>query len=130
MAVYKTVQRRMLLDFLGSHRGETFTVREIASAVSGENPDNAPSESTIYRLMRELVETGTVHKTVDPESRENVYCIAASAETGVSMRCRVCGNVYSVDDEQSRRIKDEISRCGAAIPDDNIEFIIKCRKCK
>ncbi|MBP3855023.1 MAG: transcriptional repressor [Ruminiclostridium sp.] len=128
MAVYKTVQRQMLLDFLKAHPGQTLTVKEITAGIA-ENAGSAPSESTIYRLMRELVESGTVKKDVNVESRENVYYLAESGDSGVSMRCRVCGNVYSVDDESSRRIKDEISRCGTALPDDNIEFIIKCKKC-
>ncbi|MBR5088654.1 MAG: transcriptional repressor [Ruminiclostridium sp.] len=129
MAVYKTIQRKTLLDYLKAHCGQTLTVRDIVSGIAKEHTDNAPSESTVYRLMRELVEDGTVKKDVNVESRENVYCFSDGENRGVSMRCRVCGNVYSVDDESSRRIKDELSRCGEAVPEENIEFIIKCRKC-
>lgn len=129
MAVYNTAQRKLLLDFLGKNRGRAFTVKEIASLINVCENGRSPSESTIYRLMRELVDDGTVKKDVNVESRENVYYLPEE-QTGVSMRCRVCGNVYSVDNESSRRIKDEISRCGEALPDDNIEFIIKCRKCR
>lgn len=129
MAVYKTMQRRMLLDFLESHSGESFTVKELVAAINSEHNDAVPSESTIYRLMRELVDDGTVRKDVDVESRENVYRLAVNADTGVSMRCKVCGSVYSVDGESGRRIKDELSRCGAVPSDDNIELLIKCRKC-
>ncbi|MBR5091525.1 MAG: transcriptional repressor, partial [Ruminiclostridium sp.] len=82
MAVYKTMQRRMLLDFLESHSGESFTVKELVAAINSEHNDTVPSESTIYRLMRELVDGGTVRKDVDVESRENVYHLAANADTG------------------------------------------------
>ena len=129
MAVYKTMQRRMLLDFLESHSGESFTVKELVSAINSEHDDAVPSESTIYRLMRELVDDGTVRKDVDVESRENVYRLSAGEDAGVSMRCKVCGSVYNVDGESGRRIKDELSRCGAVPTDENIELLIKCRKC-
>lgn len=128
MAVYKTVQRKMLLDFLGTHAGQSFTVRQIVAGMNGCG-ENAPSESTVYRLMRELVDDGTVRKDVDVESRENVYRLECGSDAGVSMRCKICGSVYNVDGESSRRIKEEVSRCGAVPSDDNIELIIKCRKC-
>ena len=130
MAVYKTARRQMLIDFMSSHSGQSFTVRDIAVELAAGNTDFTLSESTIYRLMRELVTNGIVVKDVNPESRENVYYYPSEGSTGVSMRCRVCGSVYSVDDVGSRRIKDEISRCGAAVPGNDIEFLIKCKKCK
>ena len=130
MAVYKTMQRQILLDFLAAHKGSSFTVRDIVSMLAEAGTEPLPSESTVYRLMRELADDGTVRKEVNALSRENVYLLAEPGSGGVSMRCRICGNVYSVGGESEKRIKDEISRCGAAMPEDNIEFIIKCRKCK
>ena len=130
MAVYRTVQRQKLLDYLRSHIGQAFTVREIVSGISRCGGENNPSGSTVYRLMRELVESGTVRKDVNVESRENVYYLAAPEKDAVSMRCRVCGNVFSVNDDSSRRIKDELSKCGTEITDDNIEFLIRCGKCR
>ncbi len=130
MAVYKTVQRQKLLDYLRSHIGQVFTVREIVSGISLCGGENNPSESTVYRLMRELVESGIVRKDVNVESRENVYYYAAPEKDTVSMRCRVCGNVFSVNDDSSRRIKDELSKCGTEITGDNIELLIRCGKCR
>ena len=52
-----------------------------------------------------------------------VACAAENA--GVSMRCRVCGNVYNVDDVSGRRIKDELMRLGDAVPDDSIELLAR-----
>lgn len=130
MAVYKTVPRQILSDFISSHTGQSFTVKEIVASIISEHSDIRPSESTVYRLMRELVANGMVIRDVDTESRENVYYFPGNENTGVSMRCRVCGSVYSVDNASCKRIKEEISRYGAASPEDNIEFLIKCKKCK
>ena len=130
MAVYNTVQKTVLLDFLRSHSGEALTVKEIVTMLSGQHDCTVPSESTVYRIMRELVKSGTVKKDVNVESRENVYSLADDDNRGLSMRCRVCGNVYSVDDESSRRIKEEITKCAVGVSDGDIEFVIKCRKCR
>jgi len=129
MAVYNTVQRAVLLDFLRAHGGEALTVRDITSMLTKESGGTVPSESTVYRIMRDLVKCGVVRKDVNVESRENVYSLAEEDRHGVSMRCRVCGSVYSVDDESCKRIKEDLTRCGAGIPDGDIEVLIKCGKC-
>ena len=129
MAVYNTVQRAVLLDFLRAHGGEALTVRDITAMLAKESGGTVPSESTVYRIMRDLVKSGVVRKTVNVESRENVYSLAEEESHGVSMRCRVCGSVYSVDDESGKRIKEDLTRCGAGVPDGDIEVLIKCGKC-
>ena len=129
MAVYNTVQRAVLLDFLRAHGGESLTVRDITAMLAEERGENVPSESTVYRIMRDLVKCGVVRKDVNVESRENVYSLAEDDRHGVSMRCRVCGSVYSVDGENGKRIKEDLTRCGAGVPDGDIEVLIKCGKC-
>jgi len=130
MATYKTVKRECLIDFLKSHSKYSFTVREIAAEMSSDNTiKSVPSESTVYRLMREMEREGTVRRYIDPKNREYVYCLADNDDIPVNMRCKVCGNVYTVDCETSRRIKEEIVSCGAAVPADSIEFLVKCKNC-
>ena len=131
MAVYKTIHREILLDFLKEHKNESLTVREIAYELSrSPSAGKAPSESTVYRLMKELERSGTVHKDINPENREYVYRLTDDNSPGVSMRCRVCGNVYSVDDETGRRLKADIAGVGDIVSDGDIEFIVECRNCK
>ena len=131
MAVYKTVQREILLDFLKTHKNETFTVREIAYELSRTaDTEKKPSESTVYRLLRELEKNGAVKKDINPENREFVYRLTDEDGSGISMRCRVCGSVYSVDSETSRRLKADIAGVGDILPDGDIEFIVECKNCK
>lgn len=130
MATYKTVKRECLIDFLKSHSNCSFTVKEIVSEMSSDDAiKTVPSESTVYRLMREMEHEGTVRRYIDPKNREYVYCLAGNDDVPVNMRCKVCGNVYTVDGETSRRIKEEIVSCGASVPADSIEFLVKCKNC-
>ncbi|MBQ9383727.1 MAG: transcriptional repressor [Ruminiclostridium sp.] len=131
MAVYKTVQREILLDFLKARKNEAFTVREIAYELSRRGDlEKIPSESTVYRLLKDLEKNGSVQKDINPENREFVYRLTENHGKGVSMRCRVCGNVYSVDNETSRRLQADIAGVGDIVPDGDIEFIVECRNCK
>ncbi len=131
MATYKTVKRESLIDFLRSHSSYSFTIKEIVAEMSADAQVKCiPSESTVYRLMRQMEQEGTVNRFIDPVNREFVYCLASTDEVPVKMRCKICGNVYTVDEVTSRRIKSEIVSCGASIPEDDVEFIIKCKNCK
>lgn len=131
MATYKTARRENLLEFLKNHPKSSFTVREIVSEMEKhEETKNLTSGSTIYRLLRELEHNGTVTRTIDPENREYVYTLADSSDPAVNMRCKVCGKVYSADSETSRRIKEDIAAFGEVAPGDEIELLVKCKKCR
>lgn len=129
MAVYKTAQREMLLDYLGKHGGRAFTVRELSAEISGAG-ENVPSESTVYRLLRELEKSGKVHRSINPENREYVYSTVSDENPSVNVRCKVCGSVCVVDDETSRRIKEDIAGLVDLYPDGGIELVVRCKNCK
>lgn len=130
MAVYKTAHREMFIEFLKTHTDEPFTVREITSALNGcSSVGNPPSESTVYRLLRELEKNGSVRKSIEPENREYVYVFSGENHKHINMRCKVCGNVYEADNETSRRIMADIAGCGEIVPDGDIELVVKCKHC-
>ena len=64
---YQTVGRRQLLDFLKTHTTPC-TIEEIADALP-------VGKSTLYRLMGQLVEDGTVRRFVKGNSRRFTYQI-------------------------------------------------------
>lgn len=130
MATYKTENREMLLEFLEKHIGSAFTVRHIVSEMSTDGHTDVPSESTVYRLLRELEKDGRVQKTIDPVNREYMYIYSGKSGGKVNMRCKVCGNVYTADSETSRRIMADVAGCGEIAPDDEIELVVKCKHCR
>ena len=131
MAVYKTMQRETLLKYLGSHTKDAFTIRELSAELAKSDAGGSvPSESTVYRLMRDLEKDGKVHRSINPDNREYVYSIVDKNDHNVNMRCKVCGNVYSVDSETSRKIKEDIAGCGEIASDEEIELVGKCRHCR
>lgn len=131
MAVYKTAQREMLLKYLGSHTKDAFTVRELSAELAKSDAGgNVPSESTVYRLLRDLEKDGKIHRSINPDNREYVYSIVDKNDHAVNMRCKVCGNVYSVDSETSRKIKEDLAGIGEIAPDEEIELVGKCRHCR
>ncbi len=130
MAVYKTENREMLLGFLEKHSGDPFTVRQITAEICGSGDHGTPSESTVYRLLRELEKDGRVQKTIDPDNREYIYIYEGESGGRVNMRCKVCGSVYAADSETSRRIIADVAGCGEAGSGEDIELLIKCKHCR
>ncbi len=130
MSVYKTANREMLISFLEKHSGIPFTVKQIVNEITAGAGGEKPSESTVYRLLRELEDDGRVQKTIDPVNREYIYIFEGETSGRVNMRCKVCGNVYAADSETSRRIIADIAGFGEATPDEEIELLIKCKHCR
>ena len=52
---YQTEQKKQLLDFLREHKEEHYTIDQIILNLQGEH---TPGKSTVYRLIKQLVEEG------------------------------------------------------------------------
>lgn len=132
MAVYKTAQREELLRFLNAHSDRAFTIREIAEMI--KNDDSAakvPGESTVYRLIKELVADGEVRRTVKGNSRTFVYQIVNGSDCGhhLHMKCTVCGKLCHMDDEESREILEKIRSNDLFEVDSSTVLMGKCAVC-
>ena len=94
MAQYNTIQKGELLDFLGRHRTSAYTVKEIADLMKADSAiPKPPGESTVYRLIKQLVESGEVKRTVRGNSRTFVYQLTdgESCHHHLHMKCVTCG---------------------------------------
>ena len=133
MAVYKTAQREALLAFLRENCEKSFTVREIAEGIKQDaGIEKAPGESTIFRLIKELVESGEVRRTVKDNSRTFVYQIMKSSDCGhhLHMKCKVCGKLCHMDEQESREIMEKIRSNDMFEVDSSTILIGKCSGCK
>ncbi len=133
MAVYKTAQREALLGFLRCNSDKSFTVREIEQGMKNSGSGvTVPGESTLYRLIKELVESGEVRRTVMGNSRTFVYQIVNGSDCGhhLHMKCKVCGKLCHMDEQESREIMEKIRSNDLFEVDSSTILIGKCSVCK
>lgn len=132
MAVYKTAQREELLRFLNTHSDRAFTVHEIAELIKRDvSAEKVPGESTVYRLIKELVAEGEVKRTVKGNSRTFVYQIVSGSGCGhhLHMKCTVCGKLCHMDDDESREILERIRSQDMFEVDSSTVLMGKCAEC-
>ena len=67
MTTYKIIQRTSILSFLETNIGQAFTVKEIVEGIRSDSAAGcSPSESTVYRIMTDLVNNGIVRRKINP----------------------------------------------------------------
>ncbi|WP_028511164.1 transcriptional repressor [Ruminococcus sp. NK3A76] len=133
MAKYNTLQKEELRCFLARHKTESFTVRQIADRMKADpEVTKAPGESTVYRLVKELVESGEVKRTVKGNSRNFVYQLTEGegCHHHLHMKCVACGKLYHMNDEESREIVEKIFKEESFELDQSAVLPGKCRECK
>ena len=109
MAHYQTAQKKLLLSFLREHSQEAFTIGELAEALAGA--EHAPGRSTLYRLMPELVEEGSVKRFAKDGSRQFLYqMIGEHCHSHLHLKCSVCGRILHMSPEESQNLIRLIDR--------------------
>ena len=133
LAKYNTVQKGELLDFLSRHKSAAFTVKEIADLMKADaDIPKPPGESTVYRLIKELVESGEVKRTVRGNSRTFVYQLTdgESCHHHLHMKCINCGKLYHMDDDASRALVERILKVDSFEIDSSAVLPGKCGDCR
>lgn len=130
MATYKTMQRTSILSFLETNTGQTFTVKEIVEGIRSDSAAGcSPSESTVYRIMTDLVKNGIVRRKIN-QNREYQYLLTNEKSGSISIRCKVCGAVQHIDEKVCCEIIDELKHNVSIGTDGDIEILGLCEKCK
>lgn len=108
MMAYKTTQRTQLYDFLKEHPHSYFTVKQLADTLSNTGADI--SISAIYRNLSDLVEAGTIKKTVKKNSREAYYRYIDSdvCRDEIHVMCSMCGKIFHMNDTMSLFIQEQL----------------------
>lgn len=128
---YQTQQRKILLQYLTIARDRQLTIEEIMEGMKREG-QNLP-QSSVYRLMKKLVEEGVVRRHAKEDSRQYVYQIIESEECHdhLHLQCTECGKLVHLSHEATKEAK--IWMQGATGFDLNQEktFLYgKCGDCK
>lgn len=130
MATYNTMQRTSILSFLETNIGQAFTVKEIVDGIRSDNAAScSPSESTVYRIMSDLVKNGIVRRKIN-HNREYQYRLSNVKSGSISIRCKVCGAVQRIDEKVCSEIIDELKNSALIGTDGDIEILGICDKCK
>ena len=63
-------------------------------------------KSTIYRLIGQMLEEGVVRRTVKGNSRQFLYQYSGGAGCShhLHMKCRECGKILHMNDEESNNL--------------------------
>ena len=133
MAKYNTVQKEALKNFLGRHSDKALTVSEIARLMRTDSSiEKPPSESTVYRLIKELVSEGTVKRTVRGISREFLYQMTdgESCRSHLHMKCSVCGTLIHMDSSLCGELMEKLDKQEGFELDSTMVLSGVCKKCK
>lgn len=133
MAKYNTVQREQLMSFLTANKSQAMTVVDITNGMR-QSPDTVrcPAESTVYRLIKQLVEEGVVKRTVNGCSREFLYQIVEDEDchNHLHMKCKICGKMLHMDNEMSEQLIDRLFEQEGFYLDQSMVLMGVCKDCK
>ena len=130
MATYKTIQRASILSFLETNTEQAFTVKEIVEGIRSNSATScSPSESTVYRIMSDLVKNGIVRRKIN-QNREYQYRLLNENIGKISVRCKICGTVQHIYEKVCCEIIDELKHNVSIGTDGDIEILGICDKCK
>lgn len=101
---YQTEQKRQLLHFLHENKTKQYTIDEMISHMDSEN---MPGKSTIYRLMKQLVEEGKVKRCNKNNSRQFVYQLldGECCSMHFHLQCENCGKLFHLQEEETRQVQ-------------------------
>ena len=130
---YRTIQKKVLRDFINKHHDTAYTVEELVEAMVGELPtEQMPGRSTVYRLLSGMVEEGSVIRFTETSSRRFVY---RSAECGsclnhLHLKCTKCGKLVHMDSGASKEILSLIMDESSFSIDENTVLPGRCTGCR
>ena len=127
--IYHTQQRKELIDFLDMHKEKSFTIEEIIEHMKDQE---APAPSSIYRLMKQLVEEGIVKRFVREGSRQFLYQLVngATCSKHFHLKCDTCGRLFHLSEKASRKLQDVVfDELGFEVAEDKNILFGKCKEC-
>ena len=121
---YHTKQKDTLLSLFKSNPEKCFTSREI---IADENI--SMGEATVYRLLSQFVEDGSVRKF----KSENGSMYQLNACHGCShfhMKCMDCGELFHIDSPELKQVEDSLEKSyGFTVDNTSTTLYGYCRKC-
>ena len=130
-STYQTQQRKILIGFLVNAHGRQLTIDEIMDGLREEGK-NVP-QSSVYRLMKKLVDEGVVRRHSKEDSRQYVYQIIESEEchSHLHLQCTECGKLVHLSHEATREARQWMQGAtGFDLDQEKTYLYGKCVDCK
>lgn len=128
---YQTQQRKILLGFLSSAHDRQFTIEEIIEELKAQGHNVA--QSSVYRLMKKLVDEGLVRRHSKEDSRQYVYQIMKSEEchSHLHLQCTECGRLVHLSHEATKEAKQWMQGAtGFELDHEKTYLYGRCTDCK
>lgn len=125
---YRTEQRETLDAYLTGHASRQFTIEELATELSP-----ALGKSTVYRLIRELVESGRVRRFQLGSGRRVVYQYLPEERcvSHLHLKCVSCGRMLHLDRSVSEFLTRQILATNRFSLDDRLTTLYgRCAGCE
>lgn len=124
---YNTKQKNSLIDYLSRCCPEGKTADELIQGMG----DDAPSRSTVYRLLGQLCDEGTVHATLPEGERKCVYrLMAGSCREHLHLQCVDCGRLIHLDSTTSELLQNDVLTAAGFVLDEARTVLLgRCTSC-
>ena len=124
---YATGKKEAITSFLRKGSERSFTLVEICEAIARDGK----GQSTVYRLVSELVKEGTVRRISDGKTRHCTYQYVGGAEckSHLHLKCRECGRLIHLEKALSSRLLAEVFEAGGFTVEGGGMLFGKCRDC-
>ncbi len=130
-STYQTQQRKILISYLVDAREKQLTIDEIMDGLK-EKGKNVP-QSSVYRLMKKLVDEGVVRRHSKEDSRQYVYQIIESEDchSHLHLQCTECGKLVHLSHEATREARQWMQGAtGFDLDQEKTYLYGKCVDCK
>lgn len=128
---YQTQQRKILLSFLNTVSDRQLTIEEILEELNSKG-ETVP-QSSVYRLMKKLVEEGVVRRHSKEDSRQYVYQIIESEDchAHLHLQCTECGKLVHLSHEATKEARQWMKGAtGFELDQEKTYLYGTCKECK
>ena len=137
MSGYQTEQKKALVGFLNEHHNKQYTIDEIVAQLTAKQMRDGgegklPGKSTVYRLISQLVEDGSVKRFVKGNSRQFLYQAmdGDGCKLHFHLKCTECGQLIHLDEGFSNRIEEMLAKeFGFAVDESRTMMYGLCSGC-
>lgn len=124
---YNTKRREEIIEYFKSRADESHSLKEVLSALT----TGGEGESSVYRIVASLCESGILRKLNDPKSRHCKYQFVGgeSCHRHLHLKCTSCGRLIHLDSEKSKKLKESILVLGDFNLDESAFLFGECLAC-